>query len=279
MAKGTKSQRSSIRLNKKSKTKESIAMSSDLSKLTDALIQHVRLGSYPVAIRMLKDKESIPERAKRPWRDLKIKVATCQAISMARRYGWVLALCEDDLSCPLTAVVLGFLRPSNFYLQGSACEGMYTESNKAGRISEEQVKKFPFGEYESILMAPIHRTQFDPDVIVIYANSAQVLRLLTAALWKSGGRLTSSFGGRIDCSDEIITPLQSGKCEVILPCYGDRIFAQTQDHEMAFTIPKNRIEEIIVGLEGTHNGGIRYPIPSYLRYTGEFPPQYSKVKK
>ena len=31
-----------------------------------------------------------------------------------------------------------------------------------------------------------------------------LLVLLTAALWKSGGRMTSSFGGRIDCAEEII---------------------------------------------------------------------------
>ena len=60
-------------------------------------------------------------------------------------------------------------------------------------------------------------------------------------------------------------------------CLGDRIFAQTQDHEMAFCIPENKIGEIMEGLEGTHKTGVRYPIPSFLRYTGEFPPQYDKV--
>jgi uncharacterized protein (DUF169 family) len=69
----------------------------------------------------------------------------------------------------------------------------------------------------------------------------------------------------------------SGKCEVILPCNGDRIFAQTQDHEMAFAIPRGRVTEVADGLAGTHKGGLRYPIPSFLRYTGAFPPQYMNV--
>jgi hypothetical protein len=30
-------------------------------------------------------------------------------------------------------------------------------------------------------------------------------------------------------------------------------------------------------LEGTHKGGVRYPIPSFLRYTGEFPEHYKKA--
>ena len=250
-----------------------------LSRLSDALAQHLRLGSFPVAVRMARSGESLPERAKQPLRDLKIKIATCQAIAMARRYGWVLAVGERDISCPLTAVVFGFRRASEFYLEGKACAGMYTETQEAGIKSEGQVEKFQFGEYEHIVVAPLHRTEFQPEVIIVYGNAAQILRLLTAALWKSGGRLTSSFGGRIDCAEEIIAPQRSGKCEVILPCYGDRIFAQTQDHEMAFSIPINRVEEIIEGLASTHRGGVRYPIPSFLRYTGEFPDHYKRVEE
>jgi uncharacterized protein (DUF169 family) len=252
-------------------------LKSDLERLNDALVQHVRLGSFPVTVRMVKEGEPLPERVKRPSQDLKIKIATCQAIAMARRYGWVVAIGEEDISCPLTAVVFGFRRPSEFFLKGQACAGMYTETEEAGVRSEEEVEKFSYGEYRYILVAPLPRTTFEPEVIVIYANPAQILRLLTAALWKSGGRLTSSFGGRIDCAEEIIVPLRSGKAEMILPCYGDRIFAQTQDHEMAFSIPVSRTEEIIEGLEGTHKGGVRYPIPSFLRYEGEFPKHYMKV--
>jgi uncharacterized protein (DUF169 family) len=256
---------------------ESLSMNSPIETLDKALSTHVRLGSFPVAVRMGKTGESLPDRVKHPLKDLKIKVATCQAIAMARRYGWTISVEEEDLSCPLTAVVFGFRQPSDFYLKGGACEGMYHETAEAGICSETQVEKFSYGEYDHILVAPLHRTTFDPDVVVIYANPAQVLRLLTAALWKSGGHLSSSFGGRIDCSEEISVPTRTGRCEIILPCFGDRIFAQTQDHDMAFAIPKNRIEEIIDGLEGTHKGGVRYPIPSYLRYSGEFPPHYAKV--
>jgi uncharacterized protein (DUF169 family) len=257
--------------------KEEGIVKADLTKFSDALAQHVRLASFPVAARMVRPGEPLPARVKHPFKDMNIKVATCQAISMARRYGWVVAMGDEDISCPLTAVVFGFRQASEFYLKGGACAGMYTESEEAGIRSEEQVEKFSFGEFEYILVAPLHRTAFEPEVIIIYANPAQVLRLLSAALWKSGGRLTSSFGGRIDCAEEIIVPLRSGKCEVILPCFGDRIFAQTQDHEMAFSIPISKVEEIAEGLAGTHKGGVRYPIPSFLRYSGEFPEQYTKV--
>ena len=108
---------------------------------------------------------------------------------------------------------------------------------------------------------------------------ALVMRLVTGALWKRGGALTSSFTGRIDCSDEIIRPMLSGDYQVILPCYGDRVFAQTEDGEMAFSLPGSKTEELVEGLAGTHKGGIRYPIPTFLRYTPQYPDHYYELEK
>ena len=64
---------------------------------------------------------------------------------------------------------------------------------------------------------------------------------------------------------------------MILPCYGDRVFGQANDDEMAFTFPWSKVDELIEGLEGTHKGGVRFPIPSFVRYSGEFPPSYRKL--
>ena len=127
--------------------------------------------------------------------------------------------------------------------------------------------------------APLDRTTFEPHLVCIYANPAQVMRLTQAALWKRGGKITSSFGGRIDCSEIIVTTMRTDQPQVILPCSGDRIFGQTQDHEMAFTIPWNQMEEIIEGLKGTHNGGIRYPITQFMEYEAKLPPKYMEANR
>ena len=128
-------------------------------------------------------------------------------------------------------------------------------------------------------MAPLDRATFEPHLVCIYANPAQVMRLTQAALWKRGGKLTSSFGGRIDCSEIIVTTMRTDQPQVILPCSGDRIFGQTQDHEMAFTIPWNQMEEIIEGLKGTHGGGIRYPITQFMEYEAKLPPRYMEANR
>ncbi len=251
----------------------------DVKTADQALQTYIRPQTFPVGVRMLRPGEPIPERARRPARDFGKLSMNCQVIDMARRYGWTIALTRDDSICSLGITALGFDRPTHLYNSGTLCEGMYTATKEAGARSEAAVDKFAPGEYQALLVAPLDRATFEPHVVVIYANPAQVMRLTQAALWRTGGRLASSFQGRMDCADIIVTTMQTGRPQLILPCSGDRIFGQTQDHEMAFAIPWARMAEIVEGLEGTHRGGIRYPITQFMEYEAKLPPKYMEVNR
>src|SRR6266542_1338347 len=217
-------------------------------KTADRELQtYIRPQTFPVAIRMLKPGEEIPERAKRPARDFKKLSMSCQVIDMARRYGWTIALTREDHICSLGITAIGFDKPLPIYNVGTLCEGMYTETKEAGQRSEAAIDKFAPGEYACLLVAPLDRATFEPHVVCVYANPAQVMRLTQAALWKRGGRLASAFGGRVACSEIIVTAMQSDQPQVILPCSGDRIFGQTQDHERTFSIPWGHMEDIVEG--------------------------------
>jgi MtaA/CmuA family methyltransferase len=249
-------------------------------KTADRELQtYIRPQTFPVAVRMLKPGEPIPDKARRPARDFKKLSMNCQVIDMARRYGWMIALTREDHICSLGIAALGFERPNHLLNSGTLCEGMYTETKTAGERSEAAVDRFAPGEYHALLVAPLDRAPFEPHFVCIYANPAQVMRLTQAALWKRGGKLTSSFGGRIDCSEIIVTTMRTDEPQVILPCSGDRIFGQTQDHEMAFTIPWSKMEEIVEGLRGTHAGGIRYPITQFMEYEAKLPPRYMEANR
>src|SRR5499427_6937207 len=146
-------------------------------KTADRELQtYIRPQTFPVAIRMLKPGEEIPDRA--------------------RRYGWTIALTREDHICSLGITAIGFDKPLPIYNVGTLCEGMYTETKEAGQRSEAAIDKFAPGEYETLLVAPLDRAIFEPHLVCVYANPAQVMRLTQAALWKRGGRLHSSFEGR-----------------------------------------------------------------------------------
>lgn len=248
-----------------------------LKRLDTALARYVRPGSFPLAVRFLRDGDEYSERTRRPKRDLETQVAICQTFSMARRYGWQIAVGEEDINCPLALTAFGFRKDTESYSCGEMCAGMFTETKSAGINTEAEVPRFSFHQYKYILAAPLARADFQPHVYLIYGNSAQVMRLLTAVLYKKGGYLTSKFSGRLDCADICIETMKSNQAQIILPCYGDRVFGQTQDDEMAISIPAGTEEDIIAGLEGTHDGGIRYPVPSFLRYAPQYPKHYYKM--
>lgn len=248
-----------------------------LKNLELAINQFVRPDTFPLAVKMVKKVESLPERTKRPKKEFGHEIAICQLFSIARRYGWQVAAGEEDIGCPLALTAFGFKPETAGFTCGEMCGGMYTESNELGAKTEAEVPRFSFQKYRYILCAPISRAGFSPDFYLIYGNTAQVMRLVTAYLWKQGGYISSRFSGRLDCADIGIETIITKKPQVILPCYGDRVFGQTQDFEMAFTFPAGKENDIIEGFKGTHKGGIRYPTPSFLKYKPEFPKHYYRL--
>jgi uncharacterized protein (DUF169 family) len=248
------------------------------AELAAQIEKFIRPATFPVAVKMIKPGEKLPEKAKRPKSELGFETAICQAIGLARRYGWTLAVSSEDISCPITKAFFGFEERVPYLTEGHACAGMYTASAEAGKKTEAAIPHFQHGEYQYLVAGPLNRADYDWDVVVIYGNSAQVMRLVTGALYKGGGAMQSQTAGRVDCADLIVGAMQSGQCQYVLPCYGDRIFGGTTDDEMAFSVPAAKMNELIEGLDGTHKGGVRYPIPMYLRFTGEFPESYRKLE-
>lgn len=253
------------------------AIKQTLTGFEAAINKHVRPGSFPLAVKMVRPGEPLPDRTKRPKEQFGHTVAICQTFSIARRYGWQLAVGADDIGCPLALTAFGFKPETDGFTCGAMCAGMFTGTEEAGARTEAGTPRFSFGEYQYLLTAPIGRAGFAPDVYLVYGDSAQVMRMLTAWLWQSGGHVTSQFSGRIDCADICIQTMQTGQPQVVLPCYGDRVFGLTQDHEMAFTIPAGSEQRMIDGFEGTHQGGIRYPTPSFLQFEPKFPKHYYRL--
>lgn len=251
----------------------------DAKAVAQRLDQYLRTETFPVAIRVVRGSEPLPAKVRRPWRDMGIKVSICQGIAMARRYGWSMAMGNEDLSCPIAQVAFGFEPEVPYYSEGNLAAGMYVETCGQGAKTEQEVPKFSAAEAGTVVAAPLSRCNFAPEVLLIYGNSAQVMRVAAAALWQTGGALTTTTTTRADCADIVIRTSRSGQPQVILPCLGDRIFGQTQDHEMAFTLPWSQVPALFAGLEGTHKGGVRYPIPHYLRYEAEFPAAYRKLQE
>lgn len=250
----------------------------EMKQLSQALDLYIRPGTYPLALKLLSSSQEIPTKARIPKRDLNTEVALCQAMAMGRRYGWTVAFGRDDHYCPYGALTLGHVPLKPFFLEAEYWKEGMLPGTREGAIKSNKAKKtLPYNKDSYLLISPLDRADFNPDLIVIYANPAQVMRLVMAALQGKGGAITSSASGGRDCSDIIAAPLLDGECHYILPGGGDRIWGLTQDDEMVFSIPVGQAETVANGLEATHKIGWRYPIPSFIRFTPEQPPPLRKL--
>ena len=247
-----------------------------IRRLDQALSTYVRPESFPIAARLLEPGEPLPERCKTSGK-LGAAIIACQAVGMARRYGWVVAVDRETITCPLAAVAFGFRKPSQAYLEGQTLLGFFCDDPEVARRWEANHPRLPAGKYDRLVVAPLFRTSFEPMVIALYGNSAQIMRLVQAVAYHTGEPVEGRAFGRLDCADLVIETLRINRPHMVLPCNGDRVFGGAQDHEMAFAFPPNWAERIITGLEKTHEHGVRYPIPQMLAVSPKMPPKYEEA--
>jgi uncharacterized protein (DUF169 family) len=106
----------------------------------------------------------------------------------------------------------------------------------------------------------------EPDLVLIYGNSAQIMRLIQAAIYSTGEPIASPQAGiAASCLGGALRTFVTKKSNVVIPGAGDRIFAATQDHEVVFACPRETLEETVASLQKAgYTAGIRYPLPIQL---------------
>ena len=255
-------------------------IASELAEHSKFLMDNLRLKTFPIGVRFIRDIEEIPEKARRPSLFLEKKITICQGVTMARNYGWQVALTRSDIICVPALLAFG-LTPApdaSTELSGLFCEVGF-KNNK--EVSLEEVKSMSLlekDEFEGILLFPMAKAAAEPDVIVIYGNPAQISRLIQAATFNSTSRVSGSFGGKVECSEYLVSPLKTGQPRVIIPGLGDRIFSMTMDDEMVFALPVSFLDELIDGLKKSGSKiGARYPITHYQNFQPEFPKVYKEL--
>ncbi len=236
------------------------------------LEEYLRPSTFPIGIKLIKDETEIPSNSKRPKKDLKIQNFLCQNFTMVRRYGWTIAVMEEDCVCRLARAVYGWDTPSEEMAEwGHKFNiGLYAKDLETSKKLQKHLYLFN-NEYLGLVISPLTRTKVVPDVVQIYCLPAQAMRLTQAYLYMEGGMLDFTDAGRIgSCHIGVIKTFQTSKPQLVILGNGDRVWGGAEDHEVMYSIPRSKLEIIIEGLEATHKAGLRYPIPKYMNYKPGF---------
>ncbi|MFH2132527.1 MAG: dephospho-CoA kinase, partial [bacterium] len=241
----------------------------------------MRLKSFPVAFKMLEKKEMLDDILfiRRPSE----KVSMCQLITQVRNFDWTVGADLEDFMGAMCPSIIGLTQlPEEPFLDGTFRSIVWTRNREEGKRYENAIPRLPVGKYEAVVMAPLVYNPFEPDIVLIYANPAQMMLLINALQFEEYEVMQFFCVGESSCSDAIARCYLTGKPSMTIPCYGERRYGHAQDEDMVMAVPVDQMEKALRGLEALYRRGIRYPI-SYAGaekdLTTSYPGSYSSVAR
>jgi uncharacterized protein (DUF169 family) len=241
---------------------------SSIASLSKRLAGSLRLRSNPVGVKLLdKDPGEAGLPVFRPLRDFRRRMTLCQAIALARYYGWPVGLGLDDLSCPGAIVIFGLAEMPEYFKDGSISAGLYTETKELGAKLDSRLPHLPTGKFRGIAVYSTLEPIEVPDVIIFYGTPGQMTKFAAAVAYKTGEPVTLEAMGKAGSCSAIAKTYLDGRPHLALPGLGDRTLAWTMDDEMAATIPASMLPEIVEALEAQDKVGVlTYPPKPFLLY-------------
>jgi uncharacterized protein (DUF169 family) len=241
----------------------------ELQDLGKELHGRLRLKTSPIGIKMLKNEDEIPQGTVRPKKDLGYQLAACQAYALTRRQGLSVVQLLEDMWCSEAVIGFGLSGAPDFFLEGNTRFPQEVETLEAGHIWAQRFPRLDPKKYVGFASAPLETINFTPDVTVIYCDSAQLKMLTGSVIWKHGHGVQSDLVNMGACVYSVVPTMKSGKCNVAVPCGGDRAYAMCQDDEMIFSAPVEELNNLVQALRHLAQYQNRVPIPFVMR--PEFP--------
>lgn len=213
----------------------------------EALTTLLKLSGSPVALRFATKKEEIPAGMEK----LDKTIRHCAMVGLARKEGKIFYSTAENHECNGGAWSLGLkeitetLKNGDFYFK----LGKF-ESSAACKRTIERVPHLDRLETYATMYAPLGKSPFDPQVVIIVANPWAMLKLTQSVLFRLGGRIEAEFAGiQSVCADACAQTYLNGKVNFSLGCDGSRKFSGIEDGEMVMGIPAEILPELIEALK------------------------------
>jgi uncharacterized protein (DUF169 family) len=113
---------------------------------------------------------------------------------------------------------------------------------------------------QAIVAGPLGRAAFEPDMVMVFGNPAQIMMLLCGMQKVRYERFDFTFIGEGACMDSFGRYYATGKTSVAIPCYGERALGQVADDEIVVALPPDEFDRVIEGLDTLAKSGFGYPI-------------------
>lgn len=217
------------------------------AEISNILKDYLGLDGSPVAIKLAKSREAIPEGIP----EIEDTVRHCFMVSLARKEGKIFYATADKHQCMGGSWALGLrpltasLKSGEFYYKLGKFRSWAGCMRTINEIPSVHAPGGNEGPTYATVYAPLEKTPFDPHVVVITALPRAALKIVQSLLYKTGGRIHSNMAGiQSVCADAVAQPYMSGKPNISLGCDGSRKFSGIADDEMVIGIPGELLGEL-----------------------------------
>ncbi len=230
----------------------------DWEKPIRRLERLMRLRSFPVAFKLFENKKALCEI---PFlRRINHKSTLCQMINLARNFDWTVGADAQDFVSVMCPSIIGLTDIADYMKDGTFRSIVWTKSRSDGKKYENAIPRLSAGKYAAVAMGPLVYNPFDPDIVLIYANPAQMMLLINSLQFENYEVMEFYCVGETSCSDAIARCYLNRKPALTIPCYGERRYGHAQDEELVMAIPAGMMDGALSGLEALYRRGVRYPI-------------------
>ncbi|MBW2608972.1 MAG: DUF169 domain-containing protein [Deltaproteobacteria bacterium] len=239
-------------------------------------------SSYPLAVKMLTKDDNIPEQAKRPLRDFGCYLNTCQCFALSRRTGEMIAQKKDDMWCFEPVIAYGITGGDmdaynaglEAFLDGKTRYPMGAKDHEIALKWASEVPRFEPDQYVGIISAPLMRAGFRPDLAILFINPVQLNLVLSGISYQWGESVQCKIASEGGCVNYVVPPIQNGDFWISNPCYGDIASAIGLPSELVISIPMEKVEQLLVGMDRPNMGT---PTRYQVAPEGWLPPFYAEM--
>jgi uncharacterized protein (DUF169 family) len=211
-----------------------------LSKEDFSILNELHFDIQPVGIKYL-------VRAPGNIAALEQKMALCEMLKAAQG-GAVFYADVQKHTCEAGQYILGQRDIEDQFVSGEfgAGLGLFREPRAAGRLYH-YIPRIAKGVVNQIVLAPLDKLPFDPDVVIIIASIDQAEILLRAMSYENGQMWSSKYSAAIGCAWLFAYPYLSGEINFITTGLGfgmrrRKLFPQGQQF---ITIPFDRLSSTL----------------------------------
>jgi uncharacterized protein (DUF169 family) len=184
----------------------------------------------------------------------------CQAQFMARVTRLTVGITKEDKLNPRCSRLFGVREAHEKSMQQEAAmlSTTWFPSPEEALKQQRETPRIPAGE--AIVLAPLSREKFKPEVVLIYGNPAQIMMVMCGLQKDRYERFHFHFIGEGACADSLAECYTTGKPALSIPCYGERAMGQVADDEISIALPPDEVKRAISGMKTLAKIGFTYPI-------------------